>query len=230
MSRACGGDKGSSDVPRRLPRGRHGLSRAVVVASQRERILTALVDVMVESGYTATSVADIIKCAGVSRETFYEQFHSKEDCFEQCFNWAMAETDRTIRQAVITCETDDPCTHIDRVFGAYLEALADEPARTKVFLVEVFAAGPRFSLMRVERHMSFVGVLAAVFGAQTDQQRFACQMLVATVSAMVTSAVAAGDFERVVGLREPLMTMIRSSRDLYGVAAGTESDGRHGSD
>ena len=49
------------------------------------------------------------------------------------------------------------------------------------------------------------------FGAATEQHRFACQMLVATVSSMVTAAVAEGDFERLVGLRQPLMAMVRSS-------------------
>src|SRR3954453_9402858 len=36
---------------------------------------------MAEKGYVATSVADVLRAAKVSRETFYEQFDSKEDCF-----------------------------------------------------------------------------------------------------------------------------------------------------
>ena len=32
-------------------------------------------------GYQATSVADILKEAGVGRETFYRYFNDKEDCF-----------------------------------------------------------------------------------------------------------------------------------------------------
>ena len=217
------------DAARRLPRGRHGLSRATVVAAQRDRIMRALIDVMVESGYTATSVGAIIKRAGVSRETFYEQFRSKEDCFEQCFHWAMATADRMVR-SVVAGYSGDPLRRLDQVLEAYLQDLADDPARAKVFLIDMFAAGPRFSLMRAERHMGFVGALAAIFDARTERQRFACQMLVAAISSMVTTTVAAGDFESLLGLREPLMTMVRSSRDLYGFAESPAPNPESGSD
>ncbi|NGZ99893.1 TetR/AcrR family transcriptional regulator [Nocardioides sp. W3-2-3] len=71
-----------------LPRGRHGLSRAEVQAAQRERIFTAMADAMAERGYVATPVAEIIRRAGVSRETFYQQFASKQDCFLAAYDWA----------------------------------------------------------------------------------------------------------------------------------------------
>jgi AcrR family transcriptional regulator len=68
-----------------LPRGRHGLSREAVEGSQRTRLLRAMVDVMADKGYAGTSVADILRRARVSRETFYELFSSKEDCFMSAF-------------------------------------------------------------------------------------------------------------------------------------------------
>ena len=40
-----------------------------------------MAQVMAEKGYVATTVADVLRAAKVSRETFYEQFESKEDCF-----------------------------------------------------------------------------------------------------------------------------------------------------
>ena len=64
----------------RLPRGRHGLPREMVVRSQRERLLAAVVRVTAAKGYEATSVADILEEAGVGRESFYELFDDKRDC------------------------------------------------------------------------------------------------------------------------------------------------------
>ncbi len=64
-----------------LPRGRHKLSRAEVTGSQRARMLQAMAEAMAERGYVGTPVAEIIRRAGVSRETFYQQFSSKQDCF-----------------------------------------------------------------------------------------------------------------------------------------------------
>ncbi|MBD0322124.1 MAG: helix-turn-helix transcriptional regulator, partial [Aldersonia sp.] len=73
----------------KLPRGRHGLSRDEVVRSQRDRILLAMAEAMAEKGYVATSVADVLRRAGVSRETFYQQFSSKEDCFRAAYGRAV---------------------------------------------------------------------------------------------------------------------------------------------
>ena len=78
----------SDTLPARLPRGRHGLTRAEVESSQRDRLLDAMADAMSEQGYVATPVADVIKRAGVSRESFYELFSSKLDCFMSAFDIA----------------------------------------------------------------------------------------------------------------------------------------------
>jgi AcrR family transcriptional regulator len=61
--------------------GRHGLSRAQVVESQRERLLAAVVEVVAVHGYGATKVAAIAKRASVSSRDFYAIFDSKEACF-----------------------------------------------------------------------------------------------------------------------------------------------------
>jgi AcrR family transcriptional regulator len=64
-----------------LPRGRSALPRGAVAIAQRQRILAAVARLSRERGYRATTVAGIVVAAGVSREAFYEQFHSKEDAF-----------------------------------------------------------------------------------------------------------------------------------------------------
>ena len=62
----------TGDVPAQLPRHRHALPRDTVRASQIVRILLATAEVVAERGYAATSVAQIVKRAGVSTRTFYE--------------------------------------------------------------------------------------------------------------------------------------------------------------
>src|SRR5436305_4647797 len=69
------------DPPRQLPRGPHRLAREVVLASQRGRLLDAMAEVVADRGYAASTVADVIARAGVSRKTFYEHFRDKEGCF-----------------------------------------------------------------------------------------------------------------------------------------------------
>lgn len=49
-------------------------------ADQRSRLLAAIVEVVARSGYPDAKVADIVRCAGVSRATFYQLFENKEAC------------------------------------------------------------------------------------------------------------------------------------------------------
>src|SRR4051795_2217185 len=70
-----------ASTPRPLPRGPHGLERDVVLASQRGRMLGAMADAVAGKGFAATTVADVVAGAGVSRKTFYEHFRDKEECF-----------------------------------------------------------------------------------------------------------------------------------------------------
>src|SRR3954470_7596658 len=64
-----------------LPRPRFVNTREELRASQRGRLICAIADSVAAKGYAATSVADVLALAGVSRRTFYEHFEDKEACF-----------------------------------------------------------------------------------------------------------------------------------------------------
>ncbi|MFI5778512.1 TetR/AcrR family transcriptional regulator [Nocardia sp. NPDC051570] len=200
-----------------LPRGRHGLPREAVVRSQRARILDAMAEVMAENGYVKTSVAMIIKRARVSRETFYEQFRSKEDCFEAAYERA-AELLLTRLTETAQAQSDSASERLDILLRAYLEGVAGEPAYARLFLVEVYAAGSTAIARRMALQDSFAALLWEALGATTEDQRFACQTLVAAISGLVTARVAAEDLDGLRALREPLAAMVRRGGPLYGSA------------
>ena len=65
----------------RLPAGRHGLSPSFVAQNQRLRMFAALLRVLPQHGYAATTIGHITGEAAVSRAAFYRQFVDKEECF-----------------------------------------------------------------------------------------------------------------------------------------------------
>jgi AcrR family transcriptional regulator len=145
----------------RLPRGRHGLSRAEVEAQQRTRILAAMVDVVAERGFAETRVVDVITAAGVSRKTFYELFDDKESCFLAAFDVALEVLLRATRRGY---ETDPSAPWPNRVrlaLAAFLEMLANRPAAARFCLVEVLAAGPRAVARRDAAMRQFTGFIDA---------------------------------------------------------------------
>ena len=131
----------SSDIPRRLPRGSHGLDRDVVEASQRARLLDAVGRAVADKGFAAATIDDIVRGAGVSKKTFYEHFQDKQDCFMAAYEAASDELFARVRDAHASREGWLERTRAGIV--AYLRWLAAEPALARVFLIEVAAAGPR---------------------------------------------------------------------------------------
>ncbi|WP_067696576.1 TetR/AcrR family transcriptional regulator [Nocardia jejuensis] len=206
----------SAATAQQLPRGRHGLPRETVIAAQRDRILLAMAEAMAENGYVGTPVAAVIKRAGVSRETFYEQFRSKEDCFEAAYERAVELMLTGIFTITGDFGDETMTERIERVLGGYLDALAAEPAYARVFLVEVYAVGPEAITRRTQLQETFVAIVADILEADTEEQRFACQTLVAALSAMVTNRIAIGDVDGVRALREPLLDLVRRSGQLFG--------------
>jgi AcrR family transcriptional regulator len=197
----------ATTIGERLPRGRHGLSREQVVGSQRGRIFRAMAETMARKGYAATSVSEVLRAAGVSRETFYEQFASKEDCFTAAFEAAVESLLGAVQAA--PAAGGSPLERFDSGLRAYLDALADDPAFARVLLIEVYAAGPAALARRTELQRGFVDVIGTTFARRSAADRFAGEALVAAISAMVTARLAAGDVDGLRALHRPLMEFVR---------------------
>ena len=131
----------SPEIPRRLPRGSHGLDRDVVEASQRTRLLEAIGRAVAERGYARATIDDVVRRAGVSKATFYEHFADKQDCFLAAYETASEELLERVRES--QAGHDDWVERTRASVRAYLRWLAAEPALARVFLIEVAAAGPR---------------------------------------------------------------------------------------
>ena len=195
----------------KLPRGRHGLSREAVAESQRERLLRAMAEAVAERGYVNTPVAEVLTRAHVSRESFYEQFANKEECFLAAYDFAAETVMGAMAEKLGGLEGPPTLETLDAVLGTYLDTLADEQAMARTFLVEAFAAGKPAMARRAEIQGRFGGAVAFVLDARTDRERFACEAIVAAVSALTTQRVAAGDFEGVRALRAPVMDLVAAA-------------------
>ncbi len=136
-----------------LPPGRHGLGRDLVTGSQRQRLLYAITTATAELGYTATTVADVLSRAGVSRKTFYEHFKDKLDCYlaaSDVGREALICGVRAVAADVASRHADDPVAQLRAVVRAYLSFVASEPAFARAFFIEVVAAGPVAQERRLE--------------------------------------------------------------------------------
>jgi AcrR family transcriptional regulator len=116
-----------------------------------------MADVVSEEGYQATSVSKLVASAGVSRNSFYEHFANKEECFLAAYDATVEEAMTWVRAS--SHPSDDWHTRLEAGFAAFLGFAAAEPALAWVCVVEVLAAGPRALARRDEAMRAFAGFL-----------------------------------------------------------------------
>jgi AcrR family transcriptional regulator len=134
------------------------MSREAVQRSQRGRLLFAVVQVVSEKGYGATTVADIVDRASVSRSTFYDNFPDKEACFLAAFDYAVEFVLGRMRAAWENHGSERNWrAHVRSDLETYLDVLASEPAFAWALHVEVFAAGPAALERRAQMFGLFTG-------------------------------------------------------------------------
>lgn len=189
-------------ISKQLKPGRQQLSRDEVKNHQRERIFAALEAVMSTQGYVETSVADLIKGAGVSRQTFYELFDSKQDCFLASY----ARRQGLLGDVILAAApANSPLDRFGAVLRTYLSVMATDPRLSRLYLIGVYTAGPEAIARRLELQQQFVDGIAIIFGARSKEDRFLCQTLVAAVSTLVTNALLADDPQVLLDLHQPLV-------------------------
>lgn len=124
----------------RPPPGRQQLSREFIAQHQRARIIAALAEEIADQGYRSATVADIVRRAGIARNTFYDNFSSKEDCFLAAQDYAAQESLRRVVEAAEKVESWQG--RVRAGLTAFLAAVAEEPALARLCFVEALSAGP----------------------------------------------------------------------------------------
>jgi len=104
-------------------------------------MLEAMVRMTSAKGYEATTVADVVEYAGVSRDAFDEMFESKEACFLEAYE-AVFDVLLAHVTAAFEAASDQPWPEqIAAGLNALVELLAMEADIARMAMVEVTAAG-----------------------------------------------------------------------------------------
>lgn len=151
-------DRSSPSQPSRTRPGGHQLRREVVVHHQRERILTAAVELIAERGYRAVTVAGIVKRAAIARLKFYENFSSKQDCFLAAYDAGLQEATRRVGEA---CE-EHGASFPERVsagVGALLDYATTDPALARACIIEAPSLGAAMGARREQALAAFAPLL-----------------------------------------------------------------------
>lgn len=120
----------------------------------RARLLEGMARCVATQGYADTTIADIVREAGVSRRTFYEHFSDKTDCLVALYEGASQNALVVLRSAI------DPQrgwqVQVEQAMGAYFAVLASNPVLMRTLFVDILGLGlPGLAARRrVNQHLA----------------------------------------------------------------------------
>jgi AcrR family transcriptional regulator len=200
---------GTTWVGEPLPRGRHKLDPAAVRASQRERLIRAMLETVAERGYEATTVPEVVARARVSRNAFYEFFADKTNCFiAACDEEAAELLGVVVRWASARSWT----VALRQGTRAYLTWWAERPAFARAYFTGLPAAGDPAVAQRERGYARFRDVFREVGRrARADQPglaplpEIAPRVLVLAITELVAEEVRAGRAEALPALEDDVV-------------------------
>jgi AcrR family transcriptional regulator len=148
------------------------MARPALTAQQRteqdrrhhRQLLQGMATSVSEKGYGATTIADVVRAARVSKSTFYAHFADKEHCYLALYSAAVnnvldAMRDADARAAAAGLPWRD---HLVAVNAAYLGALAAGGQLTRSLLIEVQTAGAAALAMRRDVFDRYVRLMTGI--------------------------------------------------------------------
>lgn len=176
---------------------------------QRARLLTGVFDAVQELGYPRTTVAEIIRRAGVSRKTFYDLFSGREDCF-------VALLEETIARAAIVAggafyESRHWRAGVRLALGRLLLLMEREPALARLWLVEAVKGGDRVLARRaqaVEHLANLIGEGRAASKSAYEPPGAIAEGVVGGVLEILRGRVVTSPDASLIELLGPMMYMI----------------------
>ncbi|WP_229750948.1 TetR/AcrR family transcriptional regulator [Undibacterium terreum] len=180
----------------------------------RHRLLDGMANAVAANGYANTTIADIVKQAGVSRRTFYEHFATKQQCFIALYEAAALHALKVLRTAIDPAH--DWHTQLEQAMSAYLAALAQNPVLLRTLFIEIWGLGEEGLAVRRRINEEIAGFMLKVVNAKgpgQPGQPLSADIAMAVVGGINELVLQAIERNRVHALQEivtPALQLIRA--------------------
>lgn len=180
-------------------------AEASEATEHRHRLLEGMARSVAVHGYGASTIADIVREACVSRRTFYEHFDTKADCLIALYESASRNALNALRASI------DPNrgwqTQVEQATQAYLGCLASNPILIRTLFVEILGLGAAGLAARRRVNQEIANFVLTALNAQQDDPIITPDIAMAVVG----------------GINELVLQMIEQDRlqDLKTIAATT---------
>ena len=135
----------------------------------RPRLLQGMAHSLAAKGYANTTVADIVREAGVSKRTFYECFATKADCLIALYEAASHNALKMLGEAI------DPAhewqTQIESALAAYLGCMMQNPVLMRTLFIDILGLGAQGLAARRRVNLKIAGFMRNVINGGEDSAR-----------------------------------------------------------
>jgi len=176
------------------------MSEEPPVADHRSRLLLGLAHAVAANGYADTTIADIVREAGVSRRTFYEHFDGKPAALIALYESASLRGLRVLQDAIDPAR--DWQTQVDQALGAYLGSLAQNPVLLRTLFVEILGLGATGLAARRRVHDFMADFMLEVINAGQSPARLQRPTAVAVIGGIHELVLQALEQDRAAALPE----------------------------
>jgi AcrR family transcriptional regulator len=189
-------------------------------APQRARIVRAVIEVVAERGFAGATVGLVVRRAGVSTRTFYEQFDDLTACLTSVVDLGFEQIEESIAREL---EREEYWLDGLRAGLAGMLAFFDrEPAMARVCFVDALAAGREVVEHRERRVLAIATTVAAKLGApDSEPPPFTLRSVVALVFGEIHAQLVLEQHGSMLELLGPLMGVIGGMR-VYPAQAARE--------
>jgi AcrR family transcriptional regulator len=111
----------------------------IATSEHRYRLLEGMANALATNGYAATTIADIVQAASVSRRTFYEHFSTKSECLIALYESASLRALNVLRDAIDPAQAWQ--AQAEQAMTAYLTCLSQNPLLTRTLFIEILGLG-----------------------------------------------------------------------------------------
>jgi AcrR family transcriptional regulator len=181
-------------------------------SEHRSRLLEGMAHAVAAKGYAGTTIADIVREAGVSRRTFYEHFDGKAECLVALYEAASHNALKVLRASLDRAQPWD--TQVEQALAAYLGSLASNPVLMRTLYVEILGLGPAGLASRRRVNDEIAGfMLAVVNGGPSRKHPLSPQMAMAVVGGineLVLDCIERDRVQRLVDLVGPASQLVRA--------------------
>ena len=181
------------------------------------RLLDGMARSVAANGYGETTIADIVREAGVSRRTFYEHFGTKAECLIALYEAASHNALEVLRGAI------DPRQHwdaqIEHALSAYLAAMAANPALMRTLFIEILGLGAEglAARRRVNQEIAEFILVVANSSPIGNRRSLSPQMAMAIVGGINELVLTYIERDRIADLQEvvgPASELVRAATQL----------------